>query len=398
MDTDRNIDSDLNVATFDRPDGPRWAARRSSVRRLTAGAFALIACTALLMLAFDPGGVASAQDDARFNNDTCLSCHDVPSLEVPLPSGETLNATVDSDTYAASVHGQLELPCVLCHTDIDGYPHPEVVAETLRDFAVERYTSCFGCHQDQYSATVDNVHARARAEGNSAAAVCTDCHGAHDVARPSHNDVDITQTCRSCHSEVYDLYAGSVHGAALTDGNTDVPTCTDCHGVHDSQGPTDTNFHLFSPQLCADCHADQELMGKYGISTDVFDTYVSDFHGSTVVLFEELAPDQETNKPVCVDCHGVHHITAPTDPESSVFKENILSTCQRCHPDATTNFPAAWLSHYQPSPGKTTLVFVVRLFYRILIPVVIGAMLVYIIFDLARRGRFHRKAERVQHS
>jgi cytochrome c553 len=119
----------------------------------------------------------------------------------------------------------------------------------------------------------------------------------------------IPQTCERCHSQIHDLYADSVHGSALLgEGNPDVPTCIDCHGVHNIQGPTDSQFRLFSPEICARCHADQELMAKYGINTDVFDTYVADFHGTTVEIFQDLAPGQETNKPVCIDCHGVHGV------------------------------------------------------------------------------------------
>ncbi len=138
-------------------------------------------------------------------------------------------------------------------------------------------------------------------------------------------------------------------------------------------------------------------MAEYGISTQVFDTYVADFHGTTVQLFEVLAPDQETNKPVCIDCHGVHHIVATGDPESTVFQENLLSTCQRCHPDATANFPTAWLSHYQPTPDEATLVFLVRLFYRILIPLVIGLMVLYVLMDVFRRLRTRRSRD-VRHA
>jgi hypothetical protein len=315
----------------------------------------------------------------------------VPSLEVPLPSGETLNAVVDREVFEASVHGRLELPCVLCHTDIQRFPHPELDASSLRDYSLGHYESCQGCHLDEYTATADNVHAHALEAGNPEAAVCTDCHGSHDVQPVAGHHADIPLTCRTCHSEVYDLYRDSVHGGALIDGNPDVPTCTDCHGVHSVEGPIDSEFHLFSPQICARCHADKELMGEYGISTDVFNTYVADFHGTTVLLFEELTPDQETNKPVCIDCHGVHDILAADDPDSTVFKENLLGTCRRCHPDATANFPSAWLSHYRPSPSTSPLVFFVRLFYRIVIPLLIGVMVLYVLGDMAKDYRVRRR-------
>ncbi len=367
-------------------DGPApAAAHRSRWHRPVTVLLAALA-SGVILLAWGPAGEVAAEDEQRWDNEFCLACHDTERLEVPLPSGETLNAVVDRATYAASVHGELELPCVLCHTNIEGFPHPEVTAQSRRGFALELYQSCFMCHQSEYTATVDNVHAHALERGNEEAAVCTDCHGSHDVAPAGASSLEIPRTCRECHSAVYDLYAESVHGAALIEeGNEDVPTCTDCHGVHSVEGPTDSPFHLFSPTICAECHADAELMGKYGISTDVFETYLADFHGTTVLLFERLAPDQETNKPVCIDCHGVHHIVPADDPESSVFRENLLRTCQRCHPDATANFPSAWMSHYQPAADQSPPVFYAGLFYKILIPTVIGAMLAYVSIDGVRR-------------
>ena len=222
--------------------------------------------------------------------------------------------------------------------------------------------------------------------------MCTDCHGAHDATRPVAHSPEVPADCGKCHTEIYDLYRDSVHGGALVDGNREVPTCTDCHGVHALQGPTEHRFRLFSPQVCARCHADETLMSKYGISTRVFETYVSDFHGSTVVLFERLAPDQETNKPVCIDCHGVHAIRPPDDPASTVFQTNLLRTCQRCHPTATEDFPSSWLSHYSPEPGKATVVYIVQIFYRTLVPVVIGGMALYVLIHRVRLSVSRRKA------
>jgi hypothetical protein len=126
-------------------------------------------------------------------------------------------------------------------------------------------------------------------------------------------------------------------------------------------------------------------MEKYGISTDVFETYISDFHGTTVILFEKTAPDQETNKPVCIDCHGVHDMRQVDDPESQVIQENLLTTCQKCHPDASDNFPTSWLGHYEPNPDEHPLIFFVDLFYKIIIPVTIGGMLVFIGSDVGNK-------------
>ncbi len=326
------------------------------------------------------------------STEACLSCHGTPGKQITLPSGEPLYISVDRSTYMESTHGRLGYACVQCHTDIGDYPHDEITATTRREFTLQLYTSCAECHQGMYDATLDSVHQKALAAGNSQAAVCTDCHGAHDIGPPDQPRSLIPQTCERCHYQIYQLYKESVHGAALIgEGNPDVPSCIDCHGVHDIQGPSNGTFRLFSPQICANCHADEELMSRYGVSTDVFETYLTDFHGTTVVLFEAIAPDQETNKPVCIDCHGVHDIRSVDDPESSVMKENLLGTCQKCHPDASTNFPSAWLSHYEPSRENAPLVYFVNLFYRILIPGTIGGMLLFVIADGSRRIINHRR-------
>ncbi len=139
-----------------------------------------------------------------------------------------------------------------------------------------------------------------------------------------------------------------------------------------------------SPDMCADCHADDELMAPYGISTNVFDTYVADFHGTTVELFEKQSPEQETNKAVCYDCHGIHDILPATDEHSHVIRENLLTTCRQCHPDADANFSAAWTSHFEPSLEHNPLVFLVDWFYRLLIPAVLGGFALFIGSDVYR--------------
>ena len=136
-------------------------------------------------------------------------------------------------------------------------------------------------------------------------------------------------------------------------------------------------------------------MERHGISTDVFDTYVADFHGTTVELFEKQSPDHETNKAVCYDCHGVHNILPATDEHSQVIRDNLLTTCQKCHPDANANFPDAWTSHYKPSLEHNPLVYLIDRFYAIVIPMFIGGFVLFIGTDVLRRSwnRLRRKKE-----
>jgi predicted CXXCH cytochrome family protein len=196
----------------------------------------------------------------------------------------------------------------------------------------------------------------------------------------------VPRTCSQCHSAIYDTYKQSVHGGALTqEGNLDVPTCIDCHGVHNIQSPNTASFRNSTPFLCATCHTNNALMQKYGLSTEVLDTYVADFHGTTVVLFDKTFPDQPTNKPVCTDCHGTHEIVRVADPDKGLsVRENLLARCQACHPDATSDFPEAWLSHYIPSPEKYPVVYYVDLFYKFFIPAVLIPMAALVAMDFGR--------------
>jgi hypothetical protein len=128
-------------------------------------------------------------------------------------------------------------------------------------------------------------------------------------------------------------------------------------------------------------------MTKYEISTNVFDSYLTDFHGATVALFDQQDPNVATNKAVCVDCHGVHDIARADAENSSVIRANLLVTCQQCHPNATSEFPDAWVGHFPPTLESQPLLFVVNLFYNILIPVTVAGFVVLVATDVFRRIR-----------
>ncbi|HLA41877.1 MAG TPA: cytochrome c3 family protein, partial [Aggregatilineales bacterium] len=315
-----------------------------------------------------------------------------------------LSLHIDADVLAASVHGESNsegaLACSDCHIN-QRYPHEQLTAKTLREFRLERYPSCQGCHEEQYGHAQDSVHGIALREGQLEAATCVDCHGSHDIQPPDEPRQRISLTCGQCHGAIFDEYQKSVHGdALLTEGSPDVPTCIDCHGVHDIQDPTTALFRTRSPELCATCHADTELMEKYDISTEVFDTYLSDFHGTTVALFEQEDPEIASNKAVCYDCHGVHNITPADNSKSQVAKENLLVTCQQCHPNATTDFPDAWVGHFKPTAEDNPVLFGVNVFYSILIPAVAGGFALLVATDIFGRirrrlgfGAAHRPAD-----
>jgi hypothetical protein len=356
----------------------------------------------------DISGLSDNSSEAQpiVGNDVCLCCHGTPGMSMTLANGDILDLYVNSDSYSTSIHGKDGYACVQCHTDLGNYPHPTFTATDLRDVTLQFTRVCDRCHSGEYTRTMDSVHAAAQAAGKREAAVCVDCHGSHQVKQltdPKTKELlpqarlDIPVTCSRCHFAIYQKYLGSVHGSALTqEGNSDVPTCIDCHGVHNIGNPTTAAFRLKSPELCAGCHTNPQLMDKYGIPTNVLNTYVSDFHGTTVMLFEKQSPDSPTNKPVCYDCHGVHDISNVDNPQTGIaMKDNLLVRCKVCHPDATNNFPSAWMSHYIPSPTHFPEVYYVNLFYKIFIPLVLGSMIALVGMDVGHsfyvKGRKPKK-------
>jgi predicted CXXCH cytochrome family protein len=321
----------------------------------------------------------------------CLLCHSQPNFTWTLPSGETLSLTVDAQLLADSVHGTANqhgaLQCADCHTNMT-FPHPPEPAQTIREFQLERYASCESCHEEQATRQHDSVHAAALASGTLEAATCVDCHGSHDIQQPDVPRQRISLTCGKCHGAIFEQYRASVHGEALlVDGNPDVPTCIDCHGVHNISDPTTALFRVRSPELCAKCHTDSGIMDKYGITTNVFDSYLTDFHGTTVAMFQQEDPNVATNKAVCYDCHGVHDIAKVDASTSRVVKENLLTTCRQCHPGATADFPEAWVGHFPPTLESHPLLFLVNTFYAILIPLVIAGFVFLVATDIYRRSR-----------
>ncbi len=322
----------------------------------------------------------------------CMLCHAEPGLVWELPGGETLSVTIDPSLLAHSVHGDTApegaLACADCHPGFR-YPHPPSLSQTVREFQIERYAVCRNCHEEQYTRAQDSVHGEFLRHGRLDAATCVDCHGGHDIQPPDEPRERISLTCGRCHGAIFEEFRTSVHGMALlTDDNPDVPTCIDCHGVHDIQNPTTTLFRTGSPDLCATCHADAEMMNRYDISTDVFNSYVSDFHGSTVALFEQEAPGTVTNKAVCFDCHGVHNIQPVSDEQGvSSIRATLLTTCRECHPSASDDFSAAWIGHYPATADSHPVLYYSNVLYSVLLPLGSGIVGVVLLSDLFRRLR-----------
>ena len=261
----------------------------------------------------------------------CLSCHGKPDFSMTLTSGESLSLYINPEVFATSIHGD-KLLCTDCHSSIATYPHPEREISSQRDYNIAQ-----------------------------------------------------SEICSKCHQNISQMYAASVHGKALIEeANNDAPVCNDCHTSHTIEDPRTAAFRLESVELCSNCHNNESLMQKYGISTNVVKTYLKDFHGRTTALTGKQSKDIWVDEAICTDCHGIHDIQKVDSPDSSVIKDNLVDTCRKCHSEATVNFPSAWLSHYEPSIHKAPLVFFVRWFYRLMIPFIVVGISIHVLLDLWR--------------
>lgn len=339
----------------------------------------------------------------------CLGCHSNPNMRGQFKDGTTVSLYYDPQSHEGSTHfegcagchdAQQEYPhkvtqqksCEICHSQIfgselnqDDVYFPLDGYADQRAISIEVNQSCKKCHAEKFEEITDSSHMRIFTEGNRLAPLCVDCHGSHKIVSPNEPRTNVVQLCSKCHLSVYTTYESSVHGAALeVDSNPDVPTCTSCHGSHKVTGPDDAAFRADSILTCGGCHADQELMEKYDISTAVFQTYLDDFHGRTVD-FSRRTHVSNITKATCYDCHGVHNIQKPSSELSTVYPSNLQKTCQQCHPNTSIRFPQAWLSHYAPTWGDTPALYAVITFYRFFVPTVIGGFVIYISLDARRR-------------
>ncbi len=316
----------------------------------------------------------------------CLNCHG-QKLSMNTKSGEPISLHVDERRLQSSVHGKLS--CFDCHFGFSTSQHPTRNFKDRRTFSITHSEACRRCHFDKYTKTIESIHYIMLSQGNLKAPVCTDCHGAHNI-EPARTDKSAgARRCGNCHSAIYATYASSVHGSALlSDHKEDVPVCVDCHTAHTIEDARTTDYRDKVPEMCGRCHANEDVMSKYGLNTGVVNSYLQDFHGITLKFYkqQQTVAGLGARKPIatCTDCHGIHDITKTTGADAAAIKAKLVQRCQKCHPGATQEFPDSWLSHYEPTLASAPLVFIIELFYKFFIPFMLAGLILQILLHLWR--------------
>ncbi len=373
-------------------------------------------------------------------NDDCLACHSDPQFSKQV-GGKRVSLYVNPGKFRNSTHGGM-FSCVDCHTDVKTSPHETAPTKiscatchadqqsaydrSLHAKAAQRgdtrtatCTDCHGsphelpaasdpksrvhhanipatcgnCHGQRfvmeprgytvrpYLSYQESVHGRAVAKGSERAAVCTDCHAAHEVlpANDAKSPIfrfNVPATCGKCHEAARQEFMQSIHGQAVARGSGQAPVCTDCHGIHSIKSHLDPNSLVSAQNLaqatCARCHESVRLSQEFGFEGRRATTYLASYHGLASRLGSQVVAN-------CASCHGVHNILPSSDPRSTINRANLVRTCGQCHPGITERFVAAQVHVGAPLSGDTgsTAVRWIRRFYVTLITLMVGGMLAH---------------------
>ncbi len=287
-----------------------------------------------LLAALLLGSVARAQTP-----NSCLDCHS--ALDPPYK--------VTEEQFSQDIHAQKGLTCASCHGGDPSKDDQDAMSKQagFRGKIARKDVPalCGRCHSDgaymrqynpslrtdQYAQYLTSVHGKLRAKGDEKVAVCTDCHGVHDLrpasdTRSKVHPLNIAQTCARCHADAaymkgYSIptdqfagYSASVHHEALTvRGDLSAPTCTTCHGNHGAAPPGVSAVQ----NVCATCHVFQAQL----------------FESSP-----HKAAFESASLPGCVTCHSNHRIAHPTD---AMLGTGPQSVCTNCHTEGDAGYQAA---------------------------------------------------------
>ena len=384
--------------------------------------------------------VCAARAEQKPKDKDCLACHSDSTLTTEV-NGKQVSLFVDESKMKHSIHGDL-FACVDCHKDVKGLVHEttpkKVTCAECHAEAQQAYThslhakaykaggpgaNCQDCHGGAHEILAaadakssvnhanipatcgrchgqkflmesngqsaqpfisyqESVHGRAVEKGSTQAAVCTDCHGTHQIlpANDTKSPIykfNVPATCGKCHTAVENTFMQSIHGQGIARGNGLAPVCTDCHGIHSIKSPVNSNSAVsgqnVSRDVCARCHEGVRLSQEFGVPGGRVTTYFDSYHGLAAEGGSVVAAN-------CSSCHGVHNILPSSDPHSTVNRANLDATCGQCHKGVTQKFtltPVHSGDGAHPKDIGTIAVRWIRLIYIVLILLVIGAMFLH---------------------
>src|SRR3954449_2654916 len=324
---------------------------KSAAHETTPKKISCASCHADQQAAYDRSHHAQAVASGNSNAATCVDCHGSPHELLPA-----------ADPKSRVSHSNIPGTCGACHSQ-------KLVMEKS------------GLSVQTVASYEQSVHGHAVANGSEKAAVCTDCHGTHEIldAKDSKSPIfkfNVPQTCGKCHETISREFQQSIHGTAVAQGNWQAPVCTDCHGIHSIKAHTDPNSPVSAQNVaqatCARCHEGVRLSQEFGVAGRRETTYLASYHGLASKLGSQVVAN-------CASCHGTHSIFPSTDPRSTIHRSRLAQTCGQCHPGVTEKFAASKVHVDAPLSADvgSKAVRWIRRFYLSMIFAVIGGMLLH---------------------
>ena len=146
-----------------------------------------------------------------------------------------------------------------------------------------------------------------------------------------------TNSCLDCHAQLDDARLSTPAKNFPRDIHAQRGLgCVGCHGGN----PNDPDMTAMDPdkgfkgkparaqiaELCASCHASAMFMKRFNPRPYIFS--MDEFR--TSVHCKKIS-EGDVKVATCTNCHGVHGILSPKDPDSPVYPKNVPKTCAHCH-------------------------------------------------------------------
>jgi len=256
----------------------------------------------------------------------CFECHSDKGLAKVDESGRVVSLYVDKANYENSVHA--DISCVGCHTDLE-----DMEAEHA---AKLEPINCGQCHEEVDSVYQESLHAEAIKRGVKDSARCSDCHGNHYVYPKDHvmskvNPLNMEETCDRCHADVAFV---KEHRGIPDRVYPGIVYKESVHGRAVKRG-------IEGAASCSDCHSShnlrspldpESLISRQNVSSTCGKCHPEAFREYGGSVHAVAAKRGVGRSPVCTDCHGIHSIKAKVDPASSIAEKKIaMTTCPQCH-------------------------------------------------------------------
>jgi hypothetical protein len=241
---------------------------------------------------------------------SCATCHDEPVKM----HARSVHAQVEKGATCVSCHGAHD---ILPSSDTASRTHALNLPSTCSTcHSGNHLVGPAGRVGTEYQ---DSVHGRAiERSGLVVSANCSSCHGAHDIVRKNDPDsrvhrTHIADTCGTCHQGIQAQFARSVHGQQITRGNTAAAVCSDCHTSHRVQRTENDAWRLAVIEECGTCHVNRVSTYRdtyHGKVTELGFTRVagcSSCHGSHTILpasHPESAIAPQNRVATCRQCHS----------------------------------------------------------------------------------------------